>query len=382
MAPPLRVAIAGTGFIGRVHARSARLAGARIVAVAASTPERSDVAALELGADRAAASAEELATADDVDVLHICTPNHLHAPLALAALAEGKDVVCEKPLAVSAEQAAEVVAAAAAAGRGVAVPFVYRYHPLVRHARALAAAGELGDIRLIHGSYLQDWLLEPGDGNWRVHSSLGGRSRTFADIGSHWCDLAEFVTGHRFTSVSASLPTFLPERPDAGHAPSFGDRRISGDRVRVDTEDAAVVLLRTDLGAVGSVVVSQVSPGRKNQLWIEVDGSRRAVAFDQEQPERLWLGARAGDRVVKRDEAQLQPSAARYSVLPPGHPQGYHDCFDAFVAEAYAAFRTGEVPDGMPTAADGERAALITDAVLGAASVPGWQEIAAAGVPA
>src|SRR4051794_33439701 len=188
----LGAAIVGAGFIGAVHARSARLAGARIAGVSTSTPDRSREAADRLGAERAYDDAEALVTAADVDVVHLCTPNHLHAPLAQAALVAGKHVVCEKPLALDAVEAAALAEAAAASGRVATVPFVYRYHPMALEARARIAAGELGALRLMHGGYLQDWLSTADDDNWRVDRELGGRSRAFADIGSHWCDLAEF----------------------------------------------------------------------------------------------------------------------------------------------------------------------------------------------
>ena len=277
----VRVAIAGTGFIGAVHARSARIAGARLVGVAASSPERGLLAAAALGAERSFATAEELVEAPDVDVVHICTPNHLHLPLAEAALAAGKHVVCEKPLAVDDRGAEEMVEAALAAGRMTAVPFVYRYYPTVREARERVRTGVTGRVRLIHGGYLQDWLLRPSDDNWRVDESLGGASRAFADIGSHWCDLAEFVSGHRITRVSARRFVSVPERV---------------------TEDAVILQFETDHGAVGSAVISQISAGRKNQLTLEIDGAEEALAFNQEEPESA-----VGRPARERDADQARP---------------------------------------------------------------------------
>jgi predicted dehydrogenase len=206
----LRTAVVGTGFIGRVHARSARLAGARLTGVAGSSPEKGRLAAEELGAERAFASGEELVEAEGVDVVHICTPNHLHEPLALKALAAGKHVVLEKPVALDGDGAGRVAAAAAAAGRVVTVPFAYRFHPMVREARARVAAGDLGRLRLLHGGYQQDWLLTPDDVNWRVDAARGGPSRAFADIGSHWCDLVEFVSGCRIARLPRPSPSALP----------------------------------------------------------------------------------------------------------------------------------------------------------------------------
>jgi len=362
MPTPLRVAIAGTGFIGRVHARSALLAGATVVGVAASSPDRAEAAAKDLGVERAFASADELVRADDVDVIHICTPNHLHFDLALAALDAGKHVICEKPLATQRADAERLVRAAKAAGKVASVPFVYRYYPTVREARARVEADDIGDVRLIHGAYLQDWLLDPEDGNWRVDEALGGASRAFADIGSHWCDLIEFVTNDRIRRVTAKLLTAVPERFVGEHQDAFSGSK-GAEKISVTTEDAAVVMFETRGGAIGSTVISQISAGRKNQLRFEIDGSKAALAFDQEAPETLWIGRREGPIVLPRAPELLSKGAATYATLPGGHPQGYHDCFDAFVNDTYEAIHNG-VPDGLPVFTDGLRAAAITEAVL------------------
>jgi predicted dehydrogenase len=369
----LRAAIAGVGFIGPVHLRAARLANAEIVGIAGSDPDRTRAAAASLDVARVFDSAEELATDPDVDVVHICTPNHLHASLARLALAAGKHVVCEKPLATSSDAAAKLVDLAAQAGLVAAVPFVYRFHPVVREARARIASGESGSIHLIHGSYLQDWLSSPDDYNWRVDPTFGGPSRAFADIGSHWCDLVEFVSGHRIARLSARVVTAFAERR-IGKANAF-QRAAGGARVKVVGDDAVTMMFETDLGAAGTLVVSQVSPGRKNRLWFEIDASGEAIVFDQEEPERLWVGARDRQQIVLRDPAQLSAQAARYATLPAGHAQGYGDAFNAFVADCYAAIRGGAVPDGLPTFADGLRAARITEAVLASASSQAWEEV-------
>jgi predicted dehydrogenase len=377
----LRVGVAGTGFIGAVHAHAARRAGARLVGVAASSAPSAREAAQALGAERGFADAESLVTAPDVDVVHICTPNHLHAPLTHAALAAGKHVICEKPLAVDPAQAAELVQAADAAGVVAAVPFVYRFYPLVREARARIASGAIGPLRLVHGCYLQDWLATEADDNWRVDPERGGPSRAFADIGSHWCDLVEFVTGDRLAAVCAEAVTAVPERVSAGDSHAFeAHGRAGGDGTRhaVTTEDITVVLFRTRRGVAGSVVVSQVSPGRKNRLQFEIAGADATLSFDQEQPESLWVGRREASEVVVRDQAHLAAGAARYAVLPPGHPQGYQDCFDAFVGDTYEAIRAGSgaaAVDGLPTFADGARAADITAAVLRSTRTSRWEEV-------
>jgi predicted dehydrogenase len=356
----LKAGIAGTGFIGRVHARSARLAGAQLAGVAASSPQSARAAAAELGADRAFDSAEELVRDPEIDVVHICTPNNLHLPLAEAALEAGKHVICEKPLALDAAGAQRLVDVAAGSGLQAGVPFVYRFYPTVREARERVAAGKTGALRLLHGTYLQDWLLRPGDDNWRVDEQLGGASRAFADIGSHWCDLAEFVSGHRIVRVSARMLTAVPERFSAEGRKAFASDGEGGAARPVATEDAAVVQFETDAGAIGSVVISQISAGRKNRLWIEFDGAEETLAFDQEHPEELWSGRREAETIIRRDPATLSPP----------------DCFDGFVADFYGAVLGGTAADGMPTFSDGLRAALITDAVLTSSREERWVDVA------
>ena len=369
----LRIAIAGAGFAGRLHARAARLAGARIVGVSASTTARAETAAAALGAERGFATSDELVASPDVDVVHICTPNNVHAELAAAAIAAGKHVVCEKPLAVDARQARALVDAAATAGVVATVPFVYRFYPVVREIRQRLTDGRGGPIHLIHGTYLQDWLLTPDDDNWRVDAALGGPSRTFADIGSHWCDLMEFMSGQRITRLVARTLIVHPERTSDPHRQAFEAASGGAERRPVTTEDAAVMSFETDAGAIGTMVVSQVSAGRKNRLWIELDGSE-SFTFDQEHPDTGWIGRTDGMGALVRDPARLSPEAARFATVPAGHPQGYQDCFDAFVADTYAAIR-GERPDGLPRFEDGLRAATIIDAVLASSATGEWVTI-------
>ena len=356
MADRIRAGIVGVGFMGTVHARAVRRAGGVVSRIVGSSPESSRAGAERIGAEFAAESVEDLLAADDVDVVHVCTPNATHAPLVRAAIAAGKHVICEKPLAVDAAEAAELVALAADAGLTATVPFIYRFYPTVREARSRVADGTAGRVRLLHGSYLQDWLVEDTDDNWRVDAAAGGASRAFADIGVHWCDLVEFVSGHRITKVAARTVVAHPTR---------GGRTVT-------TEDAAVVLFETDQGAAGNLTISQISPGRKNRLWFSVDGATESLCFDQENPDSLWIGGREVNRQLLRGAG---PAAGRYSVVPAGHPQGYQDCFDAFVADTYAAI-AGDAPDGLPTFTDGLRAARITDAVLESSRTSSWVEVA------
>ncbi|GAA1278841.1 Gfo/Idh/MocA family oxidoreductase [Pseudonocardia aurantiaca] len=356
MVDRFRAGIIGAGFIGGVHAHAVRAAGGLVAAVADHTPESTERAVGVLGAERAAVSVEELVHADDVDGVHICTPNHTHAALAEVVIAAGKPVICEKPLATTVQDARRLTELAQDADVVACVPFVYRFYPAVREARARIAAGEAGPLWLLHGSYLQDWLASAGATNWRVDPALGGASRAFGDIGVHWCDLMEFVTGHRITRLAARMGLAFANR--AG------------------TEDGAAVVFDTDQGATGSVVVSQVSPGRKNRLWFSFDGPAASYSFDQELPDSLWVGGTAHNQVVMRGPDTFGEAAAGYARLPAGHPQGYQDSFTAFVSDVYAKV-AGRKPDGLPTFADGLRAAVLTQAVVEAATEQTWVEVPA-----
>jgi predicted dehydrogenase len=357
---PVRFGIVGTGFMARVHAHAVRAAGGVVTRLAGSSPARAKEAAGALHVEQVAASVEELVASADVDVVSICTPNHLHRPMAALVLEAGKHVVCEKPLALTEDDAAHLTALADRAGTLNAVPFVYRYYPTVREARERIARGDAGRLWLLHGSYRQDWLASAQATNWRVDPESGGVSRAFADIGVHWCDLMEFVTGHRIVALTATLARAHEARGEGGRP--------------VATEDGACLLFRTDGGCTGSMLVSQVSPGRKNALTFSFDGTEASFAFDQERPETLWVGGTAEDRVVHRDPVRLSGPAARYAVLPPGHPQGYQDCFNGFFADLMARLR-GEEVVGLPTFADGLRAARITEAVVRSAATSTWVDV-------
>ena len=376
----LRVVVVGTGMIAAVHVRAARAAGAEVLGVLGRNPERSVQVAAQLDVPTGYASLDDV-IADRPDVVHVCTPNDQHHPQALAVIRAGINVVCEKPLAVSSEQALELEHAARAAGVVATVPFVYRFHPMVREVRSKIADGDLGRVLAVLGHYLQDWMLDEDSSSWRVDAGAGGMSRAFADIGSHWCDLVEFVTGERFASVSAVTDIVFPTRP-AASGPSFSGSpdpdpiADASTRAEVTTEDTAVATFRTGTGRIGNVVISQVSAGRKNRLWFEVDGTRGSAAFDQEAPESAWFGNERGAQILVRDPAQGSVDQRRLAVVPSGHPQGYLDAFAAFVADTYTAVRTGVAPDGLPTFADGARSAQIIDAVVASAGDDTWKEIA------
>lgn len=353
----INAGVIGFGFIGEVHVRAIRAAGGVVTAIAAKTIEEAQAAAQKMGIEKAL-TIDELLRDPDIDVVHICTPNVFHAELAEKAIRAGKSVICEKPLAISVEQA-QLLSDLVAENQTVAtVPFVYRYHPSVREARA-RINNMTDSLVLFHGYYLQDWLSRESTLNWRLDSSIGGPSRAFGDIGVHWCDLLEFVTGHRITHINAQFMKVFASR---------------GEQASIDTEDGATMIFKTDKGAQGSLVLSQVSAGRKNKLWFSFESPTETFVFDQEAPESLWVGGLASNQIVFRGVAEESEEAKAYSFLPAGHPQGYQDCFNAFVSDTYRSISGIEV-DGVPTFIDGLRAAKITEAVLESSKTGTWVEI-------
>jgi predicted dehydrogenase len=340
-----------------VHARAARASGAQLVGVASRTYGGAESARRQLGVERAYPTLDDLLADDRVDVVHVCSPNQTHAAIAQAALAAGKHVICEKPLATSAIEAGELVRFAAGSSAVATVPFVYRFHPMVREARARIRQGRAGRIFSIHGAYLQDWLASAADDDWRVDPEHGGPSRAFADIGSHLCDLIEFMTDDRIVGLCSRV------------------RTVHADRVRnknISTEDIVTLVFETAGGVVGTLHVSQVAAGHKNALSIEIAGENESLVFDQETPDFLRVGTKDGFLTNMRS-GDISAEAARYSLVPAGHPQGYQDAFNAFVADTYRAVN-GDTPEGLPTFEDGYRAAVLTEAVLRSHQTGAWVE--------
>jgi predicted dehydrogenase len=378
--PRMNAVVVGAGMIGAVHGAAIRAVGATVRGVVGSTADRGVALAREWDTPVAYPDLSAALADDAVTVVHLCTPNGLHATQAEAAMRAGKHVVCEKPLATSAADAERLTALAAEVGKVLAVPFVYRYHPIVREIRARRLAGDFGRWQLLHGSYLQDWMLSEDTANWRVDSVLGGPSRAFADIGSHWCDLVEWVAGVRFAQVSARLGATHAQRP-VGTSTTFGIQSelarqpiSSPTRRPVNTEDVATMLLQTEDGVLGTLTVSQVSAGRKNRLWFELDGATASAVFDQENPETAWLGDAHGAQIIVRDPGHGSAEQRRVSTLPAGHAQGYRDCFSGFVGDVYATI-AGDQIDGLPTGADGARSAHLVEAVLRSNHSRAWTDI-------
>ncbi|HEX7083788.1 MAG TPA: Gfo/Idh/MocA family oxidoreductase [Gaiellaceae bacterium] len=353
----VRAAIVGTGFMAWVHADALRRLGVQLTGVVGSSHERALAQAERSALPAPYADLDAMLSDPSVDVVHITTPNHVHFEHASAALRAGKHVICEKPLATTVAEADELVELAGASGKICAVNFNNRYYGQVQELRRLIAAGELGRIYAVHGIYLQDWLLGSSDWNWRIDPALGGPLRVVADIGVHWLDLAEFVTGLRVEAVLADLARFIDPR---------GGRSV-------ETEDAAFALLRFAGGGRGTLTLSQVSAGRKNRLGLEIDGSEAAAAWISETCEELWIGRRHAPSTIGAREPRLVAPGSR-PELPPGHTEGFTDTFMRLYAAVYSAI-LGAPSDGFPTFDDGRRAVMLADAVGRSARAERWVPI-------
>jgi predicted dehydrogenase len=369
----LGMGLVGPGFVGAHHIDAVRRLGfVDVVAVAASSVASARRKADALGVPKAYGTFEELVADPDIQVVHNTTPNYLHVPVILAALANGKHVISDKPLATTAADARLLLDAANKAGVVHAVTFNYRGNPLVQQAREMIAAGELGPVHFIHGAYLQDWLLEATDFSWRLEPEKGGASSAVGDIGSHWCDLVQHVTGRRIVEVLADLTTVIDTRLKPSASPEAFARSgdVARESVRIHSEDLATVLLRFDDGAKGSVSVGQVCAGHKNGLWFEVNGRQASVRWEQERQNELWIGHRnAANGALAKDPSLLVPGARAYAHLPGGHQEGWADAFCNVIRDVYGAIAAGARPDAprppaFATFEDGYHSTCVVDAIL------------------
>jgi predicted dehydrogenase len=376
----LKTAVIGTGFMGRVHLEALRrVQGVDVVAIWGRRLE----AAEKLGLGFGVAAVEDyrvLLGDQDLDAVHICTPNAAHAPMAKEALKAGKHVLCEKPLAVSVEEAAELVRLAEERGLRNCVCHNLRYYPMVQQMRRMREAGELGEVLVVQGTYSQDWLLYDTDWNWRVEEKDGGPLRAMADIGSHWFDMAEHVTGARVQSLCADLQTFHPirKRP-AMPVETFAGKMLAAEDLvatPVTSDDYGAVVFRMEGKACGAMTASQVSAGRKNRLSIEIYGSAASVAWDQERPDELWIGHRnEPNQVIVKDPSLLREGAAAYADLPGGHSEGYDDTFKQVFRRFYASIAEAGAPAEYPQMKDGLRQMRIMQAELESSRARGWVDV-------
>ncbi len=377
----LKTAVFGTGFMGRVHTEGIRrLGNVEVVAIAASSDEKAAKFGAEVGVERTTGDYKTLLNDPGIDAVHVCTPNVLHFPMSKAALEAGKHVLCEKPLAISTDEARQLVDLARAKNLANCTFHNLRYYPMVQHLRRIREAGELGEINAVQGTYSQDWLLYDTDWNWRLDPAHNGRSRAFADIGTHWCDMIEHVTGLRISSLCADLQTFHKVRKKPkGSVETFAGKLAKPqeyDEFPIDTEDFGAVMLRLGERARGAFTVSQISAGRKNRLAIEIYGTKGSAAWDQEKPDELWLGHRNDpNQVILKDPSLLAEKARPYADLPGGHSEGYDDTFKQLFRRFYrtVADRSAEVE--YPQFADGLRQLHILERVLESSAKHGWVDV-------
>jgi predicted dehydrogenase len=369
----LKAGVVGTGFIGVVHVDALRRLGVEVTGVVGSTKERAAAKRLAPAYE----SYEALLADGRVDVVHLTTPNNLHYEEVKQALAAGKHVVCEKPLAVTSEESAELVELAERSGLVHSTNFNIRFYPIVQEARERVRAGELGEVWHVHGGYLQDWLALPTDWNWRLEPEKAGELRAVGDIGSHWLDLAQFVTGLRVTEVFADLATALPvrQRP-LGEVETFARADdVEREDAPMSTEDLAHILVRFENGARGSCVLSQISTGRKNSVHFQVDGSAGALAWHGERHEELWLGHRESpNELLLRNPALMHPAAAARTHLPVAHAEGFADTFRELYRAVYAdvARGTPSADPDYPTFRAGHVENVLADAVARSNRERGW----------
>jgi predicted dehydrogenase len=375
----IKTAIFGTGFMGRVHLEAVR----RVESVqAAAIAGRNEAAARNLGeafSVPAMTDYREVLRDPAIEAVHICTPNAQHFSMAKEALQAGKHVICEKPLTTTVAEAEELVALAARQGVRNCTCHNLRFYPMVQQMRRLREAGDLGDILVLQGTYSQDWLLYDTDWNWRVETKAGGPSRCMADIGSHWFDMAEHITGLRVASLCADLQTFHATRKQPKHSVETFANKLMGPEdyieTSVDTEDFGAVVFRMGTRTRGCMTASQVSAGRKNGLSIEIYGTRSSVAWNQERPDELWQGHRdVGNEIFVKDPSLLKPGARSYADLPGGHSEGYDDTFKQVFRRFYASIGKADAPE-YPQFVDGLRQMKILNAVLESNRKRGWVEV-------
>ncbi len=374
----LKTVVFGTGFVGRIHVEAIRrLGNVEVYAIGVGPADDGAKLAAELCVDRFSANYEDLLRDPEVDAVHVCTPNALHFPIAKAALEAGKHVLCEKPLATSVNEARQLVELANKTGLRNCTFHNLRSYPMVQQARRICQSGELGEVLIVQGTYSQDWLLYETDWNWRLVSAEGGRSRCLADIGSHWCDTIEHITGQRIRSVCADIETFHKSRKRPKRAvDTFSGAALEPEDyedVAIDTEDYAAVMFHLGKRARGCFTASQVSAGRKNSFRLEIFGTKAGLAWDGERQDELWIGHRgAPNQILLKDPSLLDPEARAYAELPGGHSEGYDDTFKQVFRRFYRSIENPALAPDYPQFADGLRQLTILEAEFSSFERQGW----------
>jgi len=378
----IRVGIIGTGFMAQAHVEASRRTGlAQVVAIAGSDEAHTRSTAARLGIGAFHTDYRELLADPEIAAIHNCTANHMHFRVNCDALAAHKHVLCEKPLCTTVAEADELVARAGTSPLTLAVNFNYRHYPLIRHLRELVQSGALGPIHLVQGQYLQDWLLYEDDFNWRLLPELVGPSRAFADLGSHWIDLVQYLLNARVTSVCADWSTLHATRQrGVSQSALAGGRAHSGSTLAIETEDFGSVLLHLDTGTRACLTVSQVNAGRKNALSVDLAGARGSAKWEQEHAQQLWLGYRSQPNQTVGDSPELLRAPARSaSRYPGGHTEGWHDALTTGVQAFYR--QVGESAGGsaqrtaMASWADGRAVVQVVSAIIASARARAWVDV-------
>jgi predicted dehydrogenase len=378
----IRTAVIGTGFMGRVHLEALRrVENVDVVEVAATSLDKAHEAGAGYNVLNVTGDWQDVIRDPSIDAVHVATPNASHFPIAKAALEAGKHVLCEKPLAMSVAEAQALTDLAAAKKVRGGLNHNLRYYPMVQQMRAMREAGEFGDILVVQGTYSQDWMLYETDWNWRVDPLVSGPSRVMADIGSHFFDMAEHVTGLKVSAVCSDLQIFHPTRkqPKSGGESFSGKLGTAGEMVdtAIVTEDFGATLFQMGR-ARGVMTASQVSAGRKNGLVLEIYGSKGGASWRQERPEELWLGHRdAPNQVLLKDPSLLDAKARAFADYPGGHAEGYPDTFKQLFRRFYASISDPSLTPDYPVFADGLRQMKILDAELASHLAHAWMAVPA-----
>ncbi|MEC0666986.1 Gfo/Idh/MocA family oxidoreductase [Priestia flexa] len=381
----IKVGIIGTGFIGPTHIEAIRRLGfVEVVALAETSQEQAETKAAELGISLAYEDYREMLKNDEIQVVHNCTPNHVHFAINKDIILAGKHVISEKPLAMNSEESAELLTLAKTKDVVHGVNFNYRQHASVQNLQAMISSGDLGKVNLVHGSYLQDWLLYETDFNWRLAPEVGGKSRAVADIGSHWCDTVQYVTGKKIVEVFADLATVIPVRKKAisgsNTFSAVNHEEQEYEDVAINTEDYASVLVRFEDGSRGVFTVSQVSAGRKNRLSFEIDASKSSVFWNQEEPEKLWIGHRDKPNEILLADPSLFSVEAKSAIHHPGgHNEGWPDALKNMMLNFYTFVREEKSlktdKPNFATFEDGHLSMCITDAILDSHQQQKWVKV-------
>ena len=375
----IKAGVIGLGFIGVAHIEALRRLG-YVDVVAVTTRNNVNKKAETLSVNKAFEDYREMIDTMDLDTVHICTPNNTHKEMAIYALEKGIHVICEKPLCCSLEEAEEMVHAAEKSGKVAALNFHNRFYPMAYQMRQMVLDGSIGDVLSIHGSYIQDWLLYNSDFSWRVLREESGKMRAVSDIGSHWIDLAEFITGKRVTEVLAEFSIYHKKRKiPLVPVKSFGidtPKSLEYREIDVETEDIATIMFRFEGDVIGTAMISELFAGAKNTMSIAIAGSEKSLQWNVENSNNLFIGQRnQPDLVMQKDFSLLHEKAGRLVGYPGGHGEGFPDSFKQNFNSIYRSIMGDNAPCDFATFSDGLHSTRILEKIYESAQNRCWVKI-------